>query len=128
MNLLEHMKFKMLMRNQIKMECSKTKNQSKFPNHFFQTGKNKSSLFKSKVIVQKNEINYVMLEKHKNYLIEEYFELSFTIRLLEEINHYSIEYAKQRNGHLFTLVIINSVILLLSVYHKEHQEARYWEL
>ena len=70
MNLLEHMKFKMLMRNQLKVKigCSKTKNQSKFSNYFFQTGKkiNPACL---KDITETTEINYIMPEKYKNYVI-----------------------------------------------------------
>ena len=97
------------------------------------TRKNKSFVFDpkwkkmnpcySREISETSEIDCTILDNMASHTVEEFFEFLYSKELVENVIHYSIEHAKQKNNHEFSLssnklkVFIG--ILLLSGYHKE---------
>ena len=73
-----------------------------------------------------------LIENLASHTVEEIFELLFSKDIFQDIIDYSIKYAKQNNNNDFNLTInelkIFFGILLLTGYHREPQEAMYWEL
>ena len=86
----------------------------------------------SREISETSKIDCTILDNMASHTVEEFFELLYSKELVEKIIYYSIEYAKQKNNHEFSLssnelkVFIG--ILLLSGYHKEPQEDMYLEV